>query len=328
MKFTEDIYEGAILQVIQDLGYTYIPAGQIERNSYKNPLYIGDLYESLTRINPNLSLDVIESAIFNLENIGVGSLIQRNKIFMDWLQNGMEVSYIENGQEKTSLVYLIDFNEENLEKNSFIITNQWTVAGHNQNRRPDLVLFVNGLPLVVMELKSGSSESADISSAYRQIKNYQKDIEELFVYNAFNIISDHTYSKAGTISAKEEWYKEWKTVDGSYEDTRYAAYDVLFKGVLEKTRLLDIIKNFLMFENKIPQDIKIMAQYHQYYAVRKAVTSTLKATETDGRGGVFWHTQGSGKSLSMVFYTKLLNSYLSNPTYVIITDRNDLDEQL
>ncbi len=328
MKFTEDIYEGAILEVIQDLGYTYTPAGNIERDSYKDPLYMGALYESLARINPNLPLDVIDSAIFNLQNIDVGSLIQRNRIFMNWLQNGMEVSYMENGQEKTSLVYLIDFKEENLDKNSFVITNQWTVAGNHQNRRPDLVLFVNGLPLVVMELKSGSSESADISSAYRQIKNYQKDIEELFVYNAFNIISDHTYSKAGTISSSEEWYKEWKTVDGSYEDTRYAAYDVLFKGILEKSRLLDIIKNFLMFENKTPQDIKIMAQYHQYYAVRKAVNSTLKATKTDGRGGVFWHAQGSGKSLSMVFYTKLLNSYLSNPTYVIITDRNDLDEQL
>ncbi|NMA94988.1 MAG: HsdR family type I site-specific deoxyribonuclease, partial [Clostridiales bacterium] len=326
MYFTEYVYEGAVLDVIKELGYTYVPASDIDRESYKNPLYMKELYESLARINSSLSLDVLDSAIFNLQNIDAGSLVQRNRQFMEWLQNGMEVSHMEMGEEKTSIVYLMDFN--NIDRNSFTITNQWTVSGINQNRRPDIVLFINGLPLVVMELKSGASDIYDISSAYRQIRNYQKDIEELFVYNAFNIISDHTYSKAGTITSTEEWYKEWKTVDGSYEDTRYAAYDVLFKGVLERERILDIIKNFLLFETNTPEDTKIMAQYHQYYAVRKAVSSTLKAIETDGRGGVFWHTQGSGKSLSMVFYAKLLNSYLDNPTYVIITDRNDLDEQL
>lgn len=326
MQITEDVYEESVLEVIEELGYTFISAGDIERKTYKDPLFIEDLAESLNRINPDLSFDVIDKAIFNLQNIDVGSLIQRNKQFTDWLQNGMEISYMELGEEKTSIVYLMDYEE--IDNNSFVVTNQWTVTGKDQNRRPDIVVFVNGLPLIVIELKSASSASADISSAYRQIRNYQKDIEELFVYNAFNIISDHTYSKVGTISSNEEWYKEWKTIDGSYEDTRFAAYDVLFKGILEKNRLLDLIQNFIMFESNTPEDIKIMAQYHQYYAVRKAVTSTLKATETDGRGGVFWHTQGSGKSLSMVFYVQLLNRYLDNPTYVIITDRNDLDEQL
>src|SRR5699024_444411 len=326
MQITEDVYEESVLEVIEELGYTFISAGDIERETYKDLLFIEDLTKSLSRINPSLSLNVIDKAIFNLQNIDIGSLVQRNKQFTDWLQNGMEISYMELGEEKTSIVYLIDY--EDIDNNSFVVTNQWTVTGKDQNRRPDIVVFVNGFPLVVVELKSASSESADISSAYRQIRNYQKDIEELFVYNAFNIISDHTYSKAGTISSNEEWYKEWKTIDGSYEDTRFAAYDVLFKGILEKNRLLDLIQNFIMFESNTPEDIKIMAQYHQYYAVRKAVTSTLKATETDGRGGVFWHTQGSGKSLSMVFYAQLLNRYLDNPTYVIITDRNDLDEQL
>ena len=326
MSFTEDIYEGALLDVIQELGYTYIPAENINRDTYKNPLYMEDLYESLMRINGDLPLEVIESAIFNLQNIDGGSLVKRNRQFMDWLQNGMEVSYMYKGEEKTSIVYLMDY--DNIDNNSFVVINQWTVSGFDQARRPDIIIFINGLPLVVMELKSGSSENVDISSAYRQIRNYQKDIPELFVYNAFNIISDHTYSKAGTITSTEEWYKEWKTVDGSYEDTRFAAYDVLFKGMLEKSRILDIIKNFILFEDNTPEDIKIMAQYHQYYAVKKAVASTMKAVETDGRAGVFWHTQGSGKSLSMVFYTKLLYKYLENPTYVIITDRNDLDEQL
>jgi len=326
MKFTEDVYEGSILSVIEELGYIYVTAENINRESYKNPLYTEDLFASLVRINPDLSLDVIDSAIFKLENIDTGTLVQRNRQFMNWLHNGIEVTYMELGEEKTSLVYLMDY--ENINNNSFTVINQWTVAGMNQNRRPDVVIFINGLPLVVVELKSGSSETADVGSAYRQIRNYQKDIPELFVYNAFNIISDHTYSKAGTITADEEWYKEWKTVDGSYEDTRLAAYDVLFKGMLEKTRILDLIQNFILFENNTPEDIKIIAQYHQYYAVRKAVASTLKAQEDDGRAGVFWHTQGSGKSLSMVFYTKLLNQYLSNPTYVVITDRKDLDEQL
>lgn len=326
MSFTEAVYEGSVLDVIQELGYRYIPADEIERETHRNPLYMEDLYVGLTNVNPHLSWDVIDTAIFNLQNIDIGSLVQRNRQFVDWLQNGMEVSYIDKGEEKTSIVYLLDYN--NVDNNIFTVINQWTVAGVDQNRRPDIVVFINGLPLVVIELKSGSAENADVSSAYRQIRNYQLDIPELFVYNAFNIISDHTYSKAGTITANEEWYKEWKTVDGSYEDTRFAAYDVLFKGMLEKSRILDIIENFILFENNSPEDIKILAQYHQYYAVRKAVESTTKAVETDGRAGVFWHTQGSGKSLSMVFYAKLLYKYLNNPTYVIITDRNDLDDQL
>ncbi len=328
MSFTENIYEGAVLDVIQELGYTYVPAENIDRESYKNPLYMEELYQSLVRINKDLPLEVIDAAIFNLQHMDAGSLVQRNRQVMDWLQNGMEVTYMDKGEEKTAIVYLIDYDEENIDNNSFVVTNQWTVSGVDQVRRPDIVIFINGLPLVVVELKSGSAENVDISSAYRQIKNYQKDIPELFVYNAFNIISDHTYSKAGTITSSEEWYKEWKTIDGSREDTRIAAYDVLFKGMLDKTRILDIIKNFILFEDNIPEDTKIIAQYHQYYAVKKAVDSTLKAVDTDGRAGVFWHTQGSGKSLSMVFYVKSLYKYLENPTFVVITDRNDLDDQL
>ena len=326
MNFTESIYEGSVLEVIQDLGYNYIAAEYMNRDSYANPLHMPNLRQALAQINSDLPSTVIEQALFKLQTIDIGSLVQRNKIFMDWLQNGMEVSYMHEGQEKTSLVYLMDYQDIN--KNIFTVINQWTVAGPNQTRRPDIVIFINGLPLVVIELKSGSSETADISSAYRQMRNYQLDIPDLFVYNAFNIISDHTYSKAGTITSTEEWYKEWKTTDGSYEDTRLAAYDVLFKGMLDRGRILDIIKNFILFEDNTPEDIKIMAQYHQYYAVKKAVLSTVEATKTDGRAGVFWHTQGAGKSLSMVFYTKLLYKYLDNPTFVVLTDRVDLDDQL
>src|SRR5690625_3495141 len=187
MSYTEAIYEGAVLDVIKELGYDYTPAEYINRETYKNPLYMEELYESLSKINKDLPLSVIDSAIFNLQHIDAGSLVQRNKQFFDWLQNGMEITYMDRGEEKTSLVYLIDF--DNIDNNSFSVVNQWTVAGIDQARRPDIVVFINGLPLVVVELKSGSSEDVDISSAYRQIRNYQKDIPELFVYNAFNIIS-------------------------------------------------------------------------------------------------------------------------------------------
>ncbi len=326
MSFTEDVYEGAVLDLLKDMGYRYISVEDIERESYKNPLYMEDLRESLLRINSDADLDIIESAIFKLQNIEAGSLVKRNKQFFEWLQNGIEVSYIEDGEEKTTIIYLVDYDD--VDNNSFVVVNQWTVEGYDQKRRPDIIVFLNGLPIVVIELKSGIREDTNIDHAYRQIRNYQKDIEELFVYNAFNIISDHTESKAGTITSTEEWYKAWKTVDGSYEDTRFAAYDVLFKGMLDKKRLLDLIKNFIVFESNIPEDIKIIAQYHQYYAVRKAVVSTVRASQDDGRAGVFWHTQGSGKSLSMVFYTKLLQEYLESPTFVVITDRNDLDDQL
>ena len=183
--------------------------------------------------------------------------------------------------------------------------------------------------MVVIELKSPLSEQNDVWSAYRQIKNYQYDIEELFVYNAFNIISDFTETKVGTITSNESWYKDWKTTNGDYESTRYADYNTLIEGVLEKNRFLDIIKNFILFEHQDKSIIKIMAQYHQYFAVHKAVNSTLEAIKRgDGRGGVFWHTQGSGKSLSMVFYTHLMTKVLNHPTFVVITDRNNLDDQL
>lgn len=326
MSFTESIYEGSVLEVLQGLGYKYKPADYINRESYTEPLYLEELMEALVRINPGLGQELLGQVVFKLRTIDLGSLVQRNKIFMDYLQNGMEISHMEAGEEKTSLIYLVDY--ENIDNNIFTVVNQWIVAGPSQSRRPDIIVFINGLPLVVIELKSGSSETADISSAFRQMRNYQLDIPDLFVYNAFNIISDHSYTKAGTITSTEEWYKEWKTVDGSYEDTRFASYDVLFKGMLEKSRILDIIKNFILFEDSIPEDIKILAQYHQYYAVKKAVDSTVQATETDGRAGVFWHTQGAGKSLSMVFYTKLLYKYLDNPTFVVLTDRVDLDDQL
>ena len=179
-----------------------------------------------------------------------------------------------------------------------------------------------------VELKSGSREDVSTTDAYLQLRNYMQTIPELFHYNAFCIISDMTYSKAGTISANESRFMQWKTVDGSYEETAIATYDVLFRGMLAPERLLDILQYFILVMRGLPQDIKILAAYHQYYAVKKAVATTVEATQTDGRAGVFWHTQGSGKSLSMVFYVKQLQDRLDSPTFVVITDRNDLDNQL
>ena len=198
----------------------------------------------------------------------------------------------------------------------------------NSNKRPDILLFLNGIPVVIVELKSPSREETDASAAYRQLRNYMKEIPSMFIYNAICVMSDQMTSKAGTITSGEDRFMEWKTVDGSYENTQYAQFDTFFQGMFQKERLLDLIKNFICFSNEGVNSFKILAGYHQYFAVRKAIESTKRATVTDGKGGVFWHTQGSGKSLSMVFYAHLLQEALDSPTIVVLTDRNDLDDQL
>lgn len=324
--YFEDGFERIFLDFIAGLGYEYIPHQEIVRDSMKSPIASEILEASLSRINPTLSSEVIGQAIQRIKNIDAGLLVNRNEIFFDYLQNGIEISYYEDDCQKTARVYLVDYYD--IEKNSFVVTNQMTIIGKD-TKRTDVLVYVNGLPLVVVELKSLTSESADESSAYRQIKNYQHDIEELFVYNAFNIISDFTTTKLGTITSGESWYKEWKSVDGSYESTKFADYKTILEGVLKKNRFLDIIRNFTFFEQNDEGTNKIIAQYHQYFAVHKAVDSTITAINNgDGRGGVFWHTQGSGKSLSMLFYTHYMIRVLGKPTFVVLTDRNDLDDQL
>lgn len=324
--YLEDGFEKIFIKFIEDLGYRYLPHQEIVRDSMKSPIASEILEDSLRRINPNISHEAIKEALHKIKNIDAGLLVNRNETFFEYLQNGLEVSIHDGEKEKTERVYLIDYKD--IDNNDFLVTNQLTIIGKD-TKRPDVLIFVNGLPLVVIELKSISSEIADVTSAYRQIKNYQYDIEDLFVYNAFNIISDFTTTKLGTITAGEAWYKEWKSTDGSYESTKYADYKTLLEGVLDKNRFLDIIKNFIFFEHKDDGTNKILAQYHQYFAVHKAVHSTLEAVMAgDGRGGVFWHTQGSGKSLSMVFYAHSLIKQLGHPTFVVLTDRNDLDTQL
>lgn len=322
--FTEEKYENSVIELFENMGYSHVYGPDVERDFY-SPLYEEVLESALYRLNKGLPSDAIQDAIFKLKNFENGELVQKNEVFMDYLQNGIPVRYFENGEERSTIVYLIDY--KNTENNSFIVANQWTFI-ENSNKRPDVILFINGLPLVLIELKSPSREETDASEAYRQLRNYMIEIPSMFIYNAICVMSDQLTSKAGTITSGEDRFMEWKTKDGNYENTQYAQFDTFFEGMFEKERLLDILKNFICFSNEGLKSFKILAGYHQYFAVRKAVASTQKATVTDGKGGVFWHTQGSGKSLSMVFYAHLLQEALEMPTIVVLTDRNDLDNQL
>lgn len=321
----EEAYENSIIELFQELGYTHVYGPDVETRDFTSPLYEPVLTNALHQINPKLPDEAINEALFKLKNFENAELTQKNAVFMDYLQNGITVRYTEKGEPRDTIVYLIDY--ENPDNNSFIVANQWTFI-ENSEKRPDVLLFINGLPLVLMELKSPSREETDASEAYRQIQNYKHEIPSMFIYNAICVMSDLAVSKAGTITSDETRFMEWKTVDGSYENTKYAQFDTFFNGIFEKSRLLDILKNFICFSNENKGAAKILAGYHQYFAVKKAIESTKHATQTDGKGGVFWHTQGSGKSLSMVFYAHLLQSALNSPTIVVITDRNDLDDQL
>ena len=324
MAYTEANYENAVIQLIEQLGYTHVYGPDVVRD-YTDPLYSEVLEGSLIAVNPGVPQAAINEALFKLRNIENGKLEQRNIIFTDYLQNGIEVAYFHNGEQKYERVHLIDY--AHIDRNSFIVANQWTFQEHSE-KRPDVVIFVNGLPLVVIELKSPSREETDASEAYRQLRNYMLEIPSFFVYNAFCVMSDMAETRVGTITSGEDRFMQWKTVDGETESTAFADFNVLFEGMLEKQRFFDILRNFICFSRDNGKDAKILAGYHQFYAVRKAVVSTVNATQTDGRGGVFWHTQGSGKSLSMVFYAHLLQQELNSPTIVVLTDRNDLDDQL
>lgn len=325
MFFTEESYENSLIDLFENnLQYQHVYGPNIERDFY-SPLYEDVLVKSIERINSGLPHSAINDALYKLKNFENGELVQKNMVFMDYLQNGVPVRYFDGSEEKSSIVYLIDY--DNVDNNSFIVANQWTFI-ESSNKRPDIILFINGLPLVVIELKSPSREETDASEAYRQLRNYMHEIPSMFIYNAVCVMSDHLVSKAGTITSGEDRFMEWKSKDGNRVNDKFAQFDTFFEGIFEKERLLDIIKNFICFSNEGIKTFKILAGYHQYFAVKKAIVSTKNATQTDGKAGVFWHTQGSGKSLSMVFYAHLLQKALNSPTIVVITDRNDLDDQL
>ncbi len=325
MHFTEDMFEQAIIELFQNLGYSHIYAPDMERD-YSSPVLDSVLLDSLVKLNKGLPIDAINDAMAKLRDFDTGSLLQKNMQFMDYLQNGVPVKYFEKGEERSSLVYLIDY--ENIANNSFYVVNQFTYIENGNNRRPDVILFINGLPLVLMELKSPSKDEVGAENAYKQIRNYMLDIPSLFNYNAICVISDLSTNKAGTITSGFDRFMEWKSKDGKEIDNSLIQFETFYEGIFQKERLLDIIKNFICFSVDQDKTFKILAGYHQYFAVRKAVEKAKIATVTDGKGGVFWHTQGSGKSLSMVFYAHLLQEVLDSPTIVVMTDRIDLDDQL
>ncbi len=325
--FTEDTFEQAVIELFETMGYTHIYAPDLDRADYTRPLLDDRLGDSLRRVNRGLPGAAIDEALLKLDSLDSGSLVQKNWVFMDWLQNGITVKYADKGEERSGIVRLLDYDRP--EQNEFLVVNQFSFTENGRTRRPDILLFLNGLPLVLMELKSPSKDEVGVENAYRQIRNYMQDIPSLFYYNAICVISDLATSRAGTITAGLDRFMEWKRKDPDQaEDTASAQFDTFYEGMFRKERLLDILKNFILFSGDGQKPAKILAGYHQYFAVKKAIDRAKIATRTDGKGGVFWHTQGSGKSLSMVFYAHLLQEALDSPTIVVMTDRIDLDDQL
>ena len=348
-NFTEDLLEKAAIEILEELGYGYAFGPDIaydgdtpERFNYKDVILEQRVKEALFTINRHLPEEALEEAYRKIITFNSPILVDNNKDFHKLLVEGIDVSFSKNGAIKTEKAYIIDFN--NIDKNDFLVVNQFTVV-EKEERRPDLVIFVNGIPLVVIELKSATDENVGIEEAYNQIQTYKNDIPNLFNYNAFCILSDGINAKVGTITSNEERFMNWRSIDGeNIESLNVPQYEVMLRGMLNKKALLDIVENFLLFQtsrkadydkegNKIGDkavNIKILAGYHQYFAVKKAVEKTKIACSEKGdkKAGVTWHTQGSGKSSSMVFYAAKLVRELNNPTIVVLTDRNDLDDQL
>jgi type I restriction enzyme R subunit len=345
---TENIIKESAIEILQLQGWEYANGKEIspeglfcERENYSQIVLVNRLRNAIAKINTEIPLDAQEAAVQKVLRIASPELLHNNEEFHRLLVEKVKIPYQQNGYERSHEIALIDF--ENTANNQFTVVNQYTIIENNQNKRPDVLLFVNGLPLVVIELKNAANENANIKSAYQQIQTYKTIIPSLFTYNAICILSDGLECKAGSVSADLSRYTTWKTADGIKEASRFKPQlETMLKGMLQPSTLLDLVRNFIVFEKSKKEDaktgliqiqtIKKLAAYHQYYAVNKAVQSSVVASGINGdkRGGVVWHTQGSGKSLSMVFYSgKLITSpEMRNPTIVVITDRNDLDDQL
>lgn len=344
-KITENEIELFAIELLEKQGFEYIYAPNIApdsetpmRESFEDVILKEKLLDSLTTINPNLDYDQIEYAVKQCQRLKSTELLTDNEVFHKMLTEGITVEVQKDGVTRGEIVKLIDFDE--VTNNDFVVSNQFTIIENGINKRPDLILFVNGLPLVVIELKNPVDENATVASAYKQIQTYKEVIPSLFTYNAFCIISDGLEAKVGTISAGLSRFMAWKSSDGKSEASNLISQvETMITGMLNPITLLDLVRNFIVYEKSKKEDkngivtiesVKKLAAYHQYYAVNKAVNRTLKASSEDGdkKGGVVWHTQGSGKSLSMVFYTGKIVLSLNNPTVLVITDRNDLDDQL
>lgn len=372
-RITENIIEAFAIELLDKLGYEYIYAPDIahdsaspERESYGQVLLLSRLQNAVKRINHSIPADAQAEAIKEIERIASPELLTNNETFHRLLTEGIPVSKRVDGDDRGDRVWLIDFKNPN--NNDFVVANQFTIIENGNNKRPDVILFVNGIPLVVIELKNAADANTTINSAFKQVETYKAIIPSLFTYNGFVVISDGLEAKAGSISSGFSRFMSWKSADGKAEASHLVSQlETLIQGMLNKETLIDLIRHFIVFEKSKKEDsetgvttistVKKLAAYHQYYAVNRAVESTLRATgftlehETpvsmvmespesygvpgvknqpigDRKGGVVWHTQGSGKSLSMVFYTGKIVLALDNPTILVITDRNDLDDQL
>ena len=344
-KITENDIELWAIEELENLGWNYIHGAVIapdgehpERNSFSDVVLRERLQNAIAVNNPNIPYEAQQEALKIVERIASPELMVNNQEFHELISEGVAVEYRKDGTQRGDRVQIINFS--NPEANDFLVVNQFTIIENNQNKRPDLILFVNGLPLVVFELKNAVDENATLLSAYKQIQTYKATIPSLFTYNAFCVLSDGAEAKAGSVSAGFSRYLAWKTADGKKEASLLTnQLEVLIKGLMNKQTLLDYIRHFIVFEQSKNlgndgvtsiQTVKKVGAYHQYYAVNKAIESVKKASSVDGdrKGGVVWHTQGSGKSLSMVFFSGKLVLQLNNPTILVITDRNDLDEQL
>lgn len=338
-NFCESHLEEATLEWFEELGYEIVFAPDIapdgeypEREDYSDIILNERLKEALKRINPKMPDDALEDAFRQITIPQSPSLIMNNKAFQKMITDGIDVQVKQaDASYRTEKVYVFDF--EKPLNNEFMVANQFTIVEHGVEKRPDVIAFVNGIPLVVIELKSASDENVDITDAYNQLQTYKMTIPSLFTYNSFMVTSDGINARAGTLTSDEDRFMAWRTIDGDdVAPLSIPQLEVLIKGMFQRDRFLDIIRHFVLFQSDGKDTIKILAGYHQYHAVNKAVESTERATQESGdrRIGVVWHTQGSGKSLSMVFYAGklVISEELENPTIVIITDRNDLDDQL
>ena len=327
--FTEESFENVVIEYLKELNYDYIHGSNLTRDN-KEVLLLKSLKTNLININKEIPESSIDYAIKKIQNFETNDVFTNNKLFHKYLTEGIEITDFINGKTAYHTIKLIDF--DNIENNEFLVVNQLEIVEDDIKKIPDIIVYVNGIPLVCMELKSTSREEVNIEDAYKQLMNYKKvHIPSLFYYNAFLVISDGVNTKAGTITAPFNRFMDWKKINIEDEviDTLgvdYKNLDTLLYGMFDKERFLDIIKNFILF---IPKG-KILAQYHQYYGMKKAIKSVINAVDDDGRAGVVWHTQGSGKSFSMTFLAGNLikDKRLESPTILVITDRNDLDDQL
>lgn len=338
-NMTEDQIEQSTLETLRQMGWQVLygpdigPDGSGERD-YRDVVLNDKLAGALIRLNRHIPQTSLDEAFKRIIRVDKPTLLENNHKLHVLLTQGVPVSYRDySGEIKHDLVRVIDF--DNPDNNDFIAINQLTVLQGDFNRRPDIVLYVNGLPLVVIELKNATDSKASLLAAYRQLQTYKKEISDTFRFNTLCVISDGIDAEMGTVTSPFERMMPWKTVNGEKEAGNVPQMDILTRGVFDKSRLLDIIQNFIVFERDDKDDtrfIKKVSAYHQYWVVNKALSNTLRASgdQGDRRVGVVWHTQGSGKSLSMVFYTgkMMRNRDLYNPTVVVVTDRNDLDGQL